>query len=76
MYSDGSTAQNIMPAAKIENTPPLPSQRENNPVILVITYDTQLEVMSKAGPPVEVRVASGGAADKNLIKIIEIEEDE
>ena len=47
MSSDVSAAQNITPAAKIENGPPLYSKRENDPVILVMPYDNQREVMRK-----------------------------
>ena len=42
----------------------------------MVSSGTQREVTSEAGPPVEVRVASGGVNDENLVKSMEMEEDE
>ena len=55
---------------EIERFPPVISQRDNNPVVMVVPYETQLYVKIEAGPPVELHVVSGGVNDKNLVKSI------
>ena len=53
-----------MQAAKIENGQSLHSQREKDTGILVLTSDTQQEVVIKVGLPVEVCVGVVGLMTK------------
>ena len=58
-----------MQSAKIENGLSLHSQREKDTGILVLTSDTQQEVVIKVGLPVEVCVGVVGLMTKKRAKV-------
>ena len=74
MSNDALSAGNTVRAAKIETGPPLPSQRDNNTDISVMTYDTQCGVIIETGMSMEFFVSSGGGNNNNPGKGVEMEE--